>query len=182
MMSALREENIPRRLLSLSVDDIRPITSNVISNETGVNPKTKGEDYYGWIGAFGFIKFHLQNSPQCDLLIEGVAECEEGGVDYPKLIRDFELNNSEVKIKAAFIGYSKNFQRPRYTNRGYGPNIEVDKSRRLKERVEKLNFPNYKYFDLVDSVPPERCNGEVLQLEERDFIRNAGKVIDYLLA
>ena len=109
-------------------------------------------------------------------MIDGVAFTPQ---DVKNL--ELELEKFGVKIKAAFIGYSKKARDTRPEKSNYNLYDEMPRSNKFKMSVEELKLPNYKYFDLIESVPQERRNQNVVPLGQADFDRNAEKVIEYLL-
>ncbi len=139
--------------------------------------KDQGEDQLAWIGTLNLIKYYLSNSKQV-ILVDGVAFS-------PQEVRNLELELEKfgVRVRAAFIGYSKEAKdaRPDKLNLKYNPYDEMPRSEKLKGEVGKLSLPNYEYFDLIESVPPERRDQDIVPLEQADFDRNAERVIEYLL-
>lgn len=189
-------------VFGISTDIIRSITSYLLLNEVAgiggpiniegkstfqlkgvlkINDLRKlgpveGEDELAWVGTVGFIKrCYSENG----LLVEGVAISPVGA-------RDLQINEPRIKIRAAFVGYSKKMKfrnpDPKWTY-GLGGLIydEIARSDKLRKEVEELNLPNFKYFDLIECIPTDRRNQEFAQLELEDFIKNAGKITNYLL-
>ncbi len=94
-----------------------------------------------------------------------------------------------IDVRAAFVGYSKNFicTNPELTYNCLG-NKEVKRSYTLKKDVEEQKRHNYKYFDLIECVPPERRSKEhiykgekYILVEKEDFLRNAEMIRKHLL-
>ena len=166
----------------------------------GQDPRqAKGEDAPAWIGTIGLIKF--LNFNQSDALIEGVAITPEG-------VRDLEYEDPSLKIKAAFVGYSKimDFEPPEWTPelekliettigkdhlkfckkhdwryKDMHPHNELNRSEGIRSAVRGLGRANFRYFDLIDSIPPERRGGSVAKLQLEDHIKNAIEVRSFLL-
>lgn len=67
-----------------------------------------GEDTPAWIGTIGLIR--LLNNQKKDALIEGIAIPPTG-------VRSLELQDPNLKVRAAFVGYGKTveFQVPEWT-------------------------------------------------------------------
>ena len=192
----------PGKLILMETDFIRPFTSAVLTNDSiglgSIQTKIEstftsnrfeaprvyrlttgdeGEDYFVWKGTVGFIKKVLDNlkhpsyeDQPIDILIDGIA-C------LPHKIRDLENELSGVNVKAAFIGYSKEGFSPKYPD----PMKETKEAQNLNDAVGKIGRPNYKYFDLVDSVLPESRKTEPINYEDADYERNAISVVKFLL-
>lgn len=188
-------------LVSLSVDAIRPIISHILTGEVfrigeisiqgrveftqdihktkeldimSTEADPKGEDYYAWFGAVGFVKYNLVQG--LDIIIEGTAV-------RPKVVCDFEndLNRIGVDVKAAFIGCgmiarSNRASRPNYNP--YGPDV-VDKNEKLKEETTLVNRPNFRHFDVIDYLSPTRLKKDII-LTDDDFEATAAEVIKHL--
>lgn len=174
-------------LIALSTDNVRKAivhAPNVCTLEFHINKfldgilKTDSEiiDGFDGLAALGFIKYHSLFSKQKSLLIDTIAFT-------PKQVRDLELDEPKLKIKAAFIGYSKKAKdtRPEKLQLHYNDYDEIERSDKIKKAAEELNLPNYRYFDLIECVPAERRDQDVVPLEQADFDKNADKVIEYLL-
>lgn len=161
----------------------------------------EGVDTLAWFGTLGLIQFFSRQ--QEDALIEGIAIPPTG-------IRDLELQDSNLKVRAAFVGhrnkmefqapqwnpeleelietaiskdYLENFAKKyswRYGNAMY-PYIEFEEAERIKNAVGKINRPNFKYFDLIDYIPRERRNGDIAILQLEDYINAAIEIRSFLL-
>jgi hypothetical protein len=191
-------------IYSHSTDLIRASTSYLFAS-MGQDPrqvttpsgKIEGEDYLAWIGTMGLIK--LLN-PQ-DFLIEGVAI-------QPEWVKSLELQDPKLNIRAAFVGYSQNmeFEPPKWTpeleklvETTFGkncledwkkrewryPNMHiydgVSDSERIRNAVSNSGGANFKYFDLVDSIPHDRRTGNAAKLRLEDHIDMAIKIRFFLV-
>lgn len=101
-----------------STDLIRASTSQLYWSITNRDPHEAripeipelraGEDTPAWIGTIGLIR--LLNNQKRDALIEGIAIPPTG-------VRNLELQDPNLKVRAAFVGYNKTieFQIPEWT-------------------------------------------------------------------
>src|SRR5262249_7670508 len=138
-------------------------------NAKSYSPSAKltGEDAPAWRGAMGLIKFLSFN--QIDSLIEGKAIRPEG-------VKDLMDEDSDLKIRAAFVGYSKvmEFKPPeewasldrlieKVFGRGYldyfhsynwmyhqmEPYNDIALSESMRDAESKLHCDDFRYFDLI---------------------------------
>lgn len=138
-----------------------------------ISRERQGEDQLAWIGTLNLIKYYISYLQQ-DLLVDGVAFT-------PLEIRELELSIPEIKIKAAFVGCNKKaiLKPGKYGSEDRYE--EVERCNKFKKQVKDFKLPNYEYFDLIERIPIERSNQEIVPLEEQDFVSNAEKVIEWLL-
>jgi hypothetical protein len=192
-------------VFSTSTDLIRASTSQLLEymrldrRQAIKLPYLEGEDAPAWIGTIGLIR--LLNQNQHDLLVEGVAI-------RPKGVKDLEIGDPTLKIRAAFVGYSKTMEfqpsewtpeleklveeeigkeyielwkKFNWTYQDMQPYDGTEESEKICNAVKELNSPNFKYFDLVNSIPSERRDGAKAKLQLGDYIRNALEIRSFLL-
>ncbi len=193
-----------------STDFIRASTSELYRSITKGDPHEAkmpeipelrtGEDTPAWIGTIGLIK--LLSRKGKDALIEGIAIPPTG-------VRNLELQNQNLNIRAAFVGYTKKmeFQPPEWNTEledliqsaigedylknfakhhhwvyeTMNPYIEFDEAKRIKDAVEKINRPNFRFFDLIEYIPSERRGNDIAALRLEDHVAMALKIRSFLL-
>ncbi len=74
-----------------------------------------------------------------------------------------------------------------YKDKGGEPspyNNDSEEARRVKNAVETIRrsgCENFKYFDLIDYIPPERHGGAIGNLQVEDYVKAAIEVRSFLL-
>ncbi len=134
-----------------------------------------GEDDLAWIGAVGIIK-------RCypyNIVIEGVPI-------KPQRVRALQDSEPEIKIKAAFIGHSKNMNCSDSRMDLYGHKkiyyIEVQNSKDLEAEFNKAKPRDSRYVDFINCIlPADRRNVDDIEIWKEDFEKNAKEVANFLL-
>lgn len=173
-MMLAKKEN----LLVLPTDNLRlPSRLNDhLENVLKIRREVKDRGGFGGfegVGAFGFIKYHSLFSREKNILISTTAFNEAG------VIQDLEKSQPEINVKAAFIICSSVSRREKYcASQEIIDESKVAQSNIWRKEIESLNLENYKYFDLIDSVPAQERNNKPIFLKEEYVRENARKIVE----